>query len=117
MFIVTYTGKAASYTVSGGHTFKKGSTKQLSLDVQSEKFLYEILRYNPEFDIQEIGVEPLKEKEEIQPLDLQPIPIENNDSMPTEEEVISDTDLFPLKTEKTEQPEPQQASSKRGKRR
>lgn len=115
MFIVTYTGKAASYTVSGGHTFKKGSTKQLSLDVKSEKFLYEILRYNPEFDIQEIGGEPLKEKEEIQPLDIQPVLVENNDTMPTEEGIISDTDLFPLR--KTEQPEPQQASSKRGKRR
>lgn len=117
MFIVTYNGVAASYTVSGGHTFKKGSTKQLSLDVPSEKILYEILRYNPDFDIQEIGVEPLKEKEEeeIQPLDPQPALVEYIDSMPTEEEAISDADLFPLK--KTEQPEPQQASSKRGKRR
>lgn len=115
MFIATYNGFAASYTVSGGHTFKKGSTKQLSLDVPSEKHLYEILRYNPDFDIQEIGSDPLKEKEENKPLDPQPVLVEYTDSMPTEEEAISDADLFPLR--KTEQPEPQQASSKRGKRR
>lgn len=119
MYLAKYKGRAASYTIVG-FTFKKGSSRQISLSNPSEKYLYELLVNNPDFELEDLTLTPDPIVDAPTPIETEPettpSDLGNEDAMPQEdsEDVLDGVDLFPLK--QTEQPQQQKASSKRGKR-
>lgn len=119
MYLAKYKGRAASYTIVG-FTFKRGSSRQISLANPSEKYLYELLVNNPDFELEDLTLaqEPTVEASASIETEIETFSIDlgNEDAMPQEdsEDVLDGVDLFPLK--QTEQPQQQKASSKRGKR-